>query len=153
MTRTAVSAEHDHTQIGSWGNSPHGIRGAKIFIKKIQKGGILHFQGITEAVSRPLLRLLSSTHQSAVPHHADLPWRRPPEVLPCWTEDFVCPAAHLVPELLPCKRLTAPLPPVLPVFWMCRLRLWDSGSLSPIDCCVCYISRRLLECEQDIDVC
>ena len=44
-----------------------------------------------------------------------------------------------------CWQLTCPPS----VSQTCKLRLWDLGSLSPIDCsvCVCYISLRLLECE------
>ena len=34
VTRTAVSAEWDHPQIGSWENSPLGIRHAKMFIRR-----------------------------------------------------------------------------------------------------------------------
>ena len=62
---------------GSWANSPLGIRGIKVFIEKTQKAGVHHFQGITEAGSRPLLRQPSSTHTSAAPRHAGRPWRSP----------------------------------------------------------------------------
>ena len=124
---------------------------------KLLKPWALHFpgcfQGITEAGSRPLLRPLSSTHQSAAPPHAHLPWHRPLEAPPCWTEDFPCLAVHPAPD------------PSLPeavnslahraVSRTCRPRLWDSGSLPPMDCSVClcvcecvyYNSLRLLECE------
>ena len=88
-------------------------QGCKDTYQKTQKGGVLHFQGITEAGSRPLLRQRSSTPQSAAPCHADLPRHQPPEALPCWIADFVHPAAHLAPEILPCKTLTTPLPTVL----------------------------------------
>ena len=62
--------------------------------EKTQKGGVHHSQDITEAGSRPLQTQLSSTRQNAAPRHVHLPWHWPPEALPCWTEDFVCPAVH-----------------------------------------------------------
>ena len=40
VVRAAVSAERDHPLMGSWANSPLGIRGAKTFIEKPQKGGV-----------------------------------------------------------------------------------------------------------------
>ena len=43
MTRTAMSAEQGHPQIGSWENSTLVSRGAKTFIEKTQKGGVHHF--------------------------------------------------------------------------------------------------------------
>ena len=113
MFRVAMSAQRDHPLIGSWANSALGIRGAKTFIEKTQKGGDHHFQGITEAGSRPLWRQPGSTHQSAAPCHTDDPWHQPLEALPCWTKDFVCLAAHLPLEIVPCKMLTAPLLTVL----------------------------------------
>ncbi|XP_053785314.1 UPF0488 protein C8orf33 homolog isoform X2 [Desmodus rotundus] len=89
--------------MGSWGNSPLASWGVKIFIEKTRKGGVHHFQGITEAGSRALRREPSSAHQRAAPRHADLRWHRLREALPCWAEDFTCPAAHLALETLPCK--------------------------------------------------
>ena len=84
VTRAAMSAEQDHPQtgswenstlatrgvkqnsheppIGSWANSILAIMGAKTFTEKTQKGGVPHFQGITEAGSRSLPRRLSSTY-------------------------------------------------------------------------------------------
>ena len=62
---------------------------------------------------RPLLRQLSSTHQDVAPRLTDLPMTMEPEALPCWTEDGVCPAAHLAPKILLCKTLMAPLFPDL----------------------------------------
>ena len=85
----------------------------KTFIEKTKKGGVHHFQGVTEAGSRPLLRQQTSTLQSAAPCHTDLPWHQLSEALPCWTEDFVCPAAHLALEIPPCKMLTTPWPSML----------------------------------------
>ena len=113
VVRGAVSAERDPPQLDSWGNSTLGIGGAKTFIKKTQKGGVHHSPGVTEAGSRPQLRQPSATTQRAAPRHANLPWHRLPEALPCWTEDFSCPAAHLAPEILPCKTLMSPLPTML----------------------------------------
>ena len=85
----------------------------------------MHYcQGVTEAGSRPLLRQPSSTHQRAAPRHTDLPWHQLMEAPPCWTEDFTCPAAHLAPEILPCKTLTIPLLPVLSP----GPADWDSGT-------------------------
>ena len=110
VIRTATSAEQDHPWVGSSANFPLAIRSAKTFIKRTEgrSAPLLVYAG-----SRTLLRQPSSTHQSVVPHHADLPWHRLPEALPCWTEDFVCPAAHLALETLPCKTLKTPLPTVL----------------------------------------
>ena len=116
MTRKAMCAERDHPQIGfcGWSTySPICPQGCQDTHQETQKGGVHHSKGITEAGFRPLLRQLSPTHQDAAPHHADLPWHWPPESLPCWTEDFICPAAHLAPEILPCKTLITPLPTVL----------------------------------------
>ena len=62
--------------------------------QETQKGGVHHFQGITEAGSRPLLRQPSSTHQRAALHHTDLPWHWPRDALPSvlhWTEDIRVP--------------------------------------------------------------
>ena len=39
MIRTAVTAEWDHPQIGSWGNSPLASRGAKTLIKRPKRVG------------------------------------------------------------------------------------------------------------------
>ena len=97
------------SRTGSWVN-PHLASGVPRHLSK--KGGVYLFQGITEADSRPLLRQPSSTHQSAALCHADLPWHQWPEALPCWTEDFACPAVRLAPEILPCKMLTTPVPTV-----------------------------------------
>ena len=47
------------------------------------------FKCIPEADPRPLLRQPSSTHQDAVPRHADLLTAMLLEALPCWAEDFV----------------------------------------------------------------
>ena len=124
VVKAATSGERDPPQIGSWGNSTLASRGAKIFIKKTQKGGVYHFEGITEADSRPLLRQPSCTHRSAAPCHADLPWHWLMGALPCWTEDFICLAAHLAPEILPCKMLTTPVPTVLSP----GPADWDSGT-------------------------
>ena len=111
--QNGLSAERDQPQMGSWGNSPLASWGVKIFIEKTRKGGVHHFQGITEAGSRALRREPSSAHQRAAPRHADLRWHRLREALPCWTEDIVCPAAHPALETLPCKTMTTPLPTVL----------------------------------------
>ena len=128
VVRGAVSAERDPPQLDSWGNSTLASRGAKTFIKKTQEGGVHHFQGITEAGSRPLLRQPSSTHQSAAPHHADFPCHWPPEALPYWTEDLPCcppgsggPSLHDADNSLAHRADSQTF----------RLRLWDSGSLSP----------------------
>ena len=174
VVRLARSAERDHAQIGSWGssalasrgvrqnshappigswaNTALGIRVAKAFIKKTQKGGVHHFQDTTEADSRPLLRQLSSTHQSAAPCHDDLPWHWPPEALPCWTDDFACPVAHLATEILPCKMLKTPLPTVC--LLDLQTEILELGFTIPplIVVCMCYISLRLLEHKQDINV-
>ena len=141
VVRTAMSAEQDHPQIGSWGNSTLASRGAKTLIKKTQEGGVHHFQGITEAGSRPLLRQPSSTYQSAAPHHADFPAIGHPRRCP--TGRRTCPAAHLALEVLPCKMLTTPLPTVLTP----RPSDRDSGTrvhYLPTDCYVCVIF--LLDC-------
>ena len=124
MVRTTMSAEWDHPQIDSWAKSPFGIKGAKTLIEKTQKGGAHHSQVVTEAGSRPLLRPLSSMHQSAAPRHSHLPWHQPPGALPRWTKDFICPAAHLALEILPCKMLMTPLPTLLSP----GPADWDSGT-------------------------
>ena len=82
MIITARSAEWDHPQIGSWGNSPLAIRGEDTE-QRTQKGRVHHSQGITEAGSRLLLSQPSSTHLGAALCHTDLPWHWPLEVLPC----------------------------------------------------------------------
>ena len=147
VVRVAMSAEQDHPSIASWGSSPLGIRVAKTFIKKTQKGGVHPFQGITEEGSRPLLRQPSFTHQSATPRHADLPWYRSLEALPWWTEDFVFSAAHLAPEILPCKMLTTPLPMVLTPRPADRdSGTWAHYSHSLICVCVCVCVIFLLDC-------
>ena len=43
MMRTAVCAEWDHTQTGSWENSPLVIRGAKTHYQVGQRDGVHHF--------------------------------------------------------------------------------------------------------------
>ena len=95
------------------------------------------FYGITEA-GAPHSRVL--IHAILI----YLPWHGQPEALPCWTEDFTCPAAHLDQEILPCKMLTDPLPTVLSP----RPVNWDSGTgvhYPPlIAVCVCVIF--LLDC-------
>ena len=91
------------------GKFPTCQQGGHDTYQETQKGGAHHCQGITEAGSRPLLRQPSSTHQSAAPWHADLPWHQLMEAPPCWTEDFAYPSAHLAPETLPCKILRTPL--------------------------------------------
>ena len=146
LTKTAVSAEWDHPYIVSWGSSSLAIRGAKTLIKRPRRVEFTTLKGVTEAGSRPLLRQLSSTHQNDAPRHADLPWHQPPEALPFWSEDFICPAAHLALEILPCKMLTTPLPTVLspgPAHWDLGLRFLILHWLLY----VCYISLRLLACE------
>ena len=152
MIRTAASPEWDHPQLAP-GQIPNCHKGCQEINQETQKGGIHHFQGIAEADSRPLLRQLSSTHQSAAPCPADLPWLWLPEALPCWTEDFICPAAHLALAILPCKTVITPLLTVLSP----GPTDLDSGTwvhYSPlIALCVCYISFQLLECEWDINVC
>ena len=87
--------------------------------RKTQKGGVHHFQGITEAGSRSLLRQPSSTLQSAAPCHVDLPWHRPPEALPC------CPPGSRDPSLQDSEDSLAHHA----VSQTCRLRLRDSGWL------------------------
>ena len=94
--------------------------------------------GIAEEGSRPLLRQPSSTHHSAAPCHADLPWHWPREALPC------CPSGSRESFW---KTLKTPLPTVPsprpidwdPGTWLCYPPL--------IVLCVLYISLRLSECE------
>ena len=154
MVRAALSAKQDHPQRGSRGNSPLASRGAKQnchiaptgpwadstpgirvprHLSRDSEGWSTPLSTITEAGSRPLLRQPSPTPQSAAPRHSDLPCHHPPEALPCWTEDFVCPAAHLAPETLPCRTLATPLPTVLSPGPADR----DSGArahYTPLDC-------------------
>ena len=118
--------------VGSWANSPLGIRDAKTCIKQTQKGGVHHFQGIIEVGSRSRWRQTNSTHQSAAPRPSDLPWHRPPETLPCWTLPC-CPPGSRGPSLKDADNSLAHRA----VSRTCRLGLWDSGSLFPTDCCVC----------------
>ena len=93
-------------------------------IKRPRKVECTTLTGITESGFRPLWRQPSSTHQGAGQCYADLPCPWPPEAHPYWTEDSICPAAHLVPEILPCKMLMAPLSTVL----FPRPAGWDSGT-------------------------
>ena len=130
MTRRAVSAEWDHPHIGSWANSPLAIRGTKAFIKGPWRAEDTTLKRITEAGSRPLLKWLTSTRQSAAPRHAGLPWHWPLEALPCWTEDLIwphCPPGSRDRSLPDADGSLAHHA----VSRTCRLRLWDSGSLSP----------------------
>ena len=139
---------------GSWGNSSLDIRGANTFIKKDSEGGVHHFQGITEAGSTPLLRQQSSTHQGAAPCHTDLLWHQLPEALPCWMEILHLPCFPPGSRESSLQNADNTLAHCA-VSQTCRLRLWDSVSVSPTDCsvCVCDIFLRLLECEQDINAC
>ena len=83
-----------------------------------------------------MLRQLSSTHQSAAPCHADLPWYWLLEALP----PGLGTSSALTLEILPCKMLTTPLPTMLSP----RLADGDSGTqvLYPTLICVCvfYLS-------------
>ena len=56
--------------IGCWENSTLGIRGAKTFIEKTQKGGVLHFQGISKTGSRSLAETvkLHTPQYFSMPH-------------------------------------------------------------------------------------
>lgn len=88
--------------------------------QETQKVEYTTLKSITEAASRLLLTQLSSTHQDGAPCHDDLPWHWLQEALPCWTEDFICRAAHPAPEILPCNMLITPVLTVLfpwPVDW------------------------------------
>ena len=109
MIWTAMSAEQYHSPIGSWAfpHLPSGVP-RHLLMLEIQKCGVHHFEGIAGADSRPLLRQLSSTHQSAAPRHTDLPWHRLADALPCWTEEFVYSPVHLALEILPRKMLMTP---------------------------------------------
>ena len=49
MTRTAISAEQDHPQIGSCGSSPLTIRDAKTLIKRPTAVEYTTLKGVTEA--------------------------------------------------------------------------------------------------------
>ena len=122
-----MSAERDHPQMGSWGKPTLGIRGAKTFIKRPRRVECTTF--------KVQLRQAPDHSWEADLHTPDCcftwcwsPWHWPLEVLPCWTEDVVCPAAHLAPESLPYKTLMTPLPTVLPPWPADR----DSGTR------VCY---------------
>ena len=117
LSRTAMSAEWDHPLIGSWGNSPLSIRGAKTLIKRPRRVEYTTLKCITEADSRPLLRqwlpctrvLLHITLASLGICH----WRI------CSAGPKLFPLQPVRPAL-PCKRLMAPLPMVLfsgPVGW------------------------------------
>ncbi|KAF6099829.1 hypothetical protein HJG60_011560 [Phyllostomus discolor] len=51
------------------GKFPTCYQGCQVMYQETQKAGVHHFQGITEACSRLLLRQVSSTHQSVAPYH------------------------------------------------------------------------------------
>ena len=84
-----MSVEVEYPRISPLGHAPLAIRGAKTLIKRPRGVEYTPLNGITEAGSRPLLRQPSSTHQDAVPRHADLLTAMLLEALPCWAEDFV----------------------------------------------------------------
>ena len=135
------------------GESPHLASGVPRHLSKDPEGWSAPLSRYNWGRLQTTAGKPSSTHQCAASCHVDLPWHRPPESLPCWIEDFACPAGHLAPEILPYKMLTTPLPTVLPP-WPTD---WDSGTrvhYPPlIAVCMCCISLRLLEYEEDINVC
>ena len=127
-----------HPQRRSWENSTLGMRGAKTFIEKTQKGGVHHFQGITETGFILLLRL-------AEPH-------TPESCSPPCQSPLVMAAggsALLDQELcLSCCPRGSGDPSLQDAVYSlahyadsqtCLLRLWDSGLLPPINCCVCVL--------------
>ena len=138
VVRGAVSAEQDPPQLDSWGNSTLSSRGAKTLIKKTQEGGVHHFQGITETGFILLLRL-------AEPH-------TPESCSPPCQSPLVMAAggsALLDQELcLSCCPRGSGDPSLQDAVYSlahyadsqtCLLRLWDSGLLPPINCCVCVL--------------
>ena len=84
VTRTDTFAQWDHPQIGFWRNSPLAIRGPKTLLERPKRKEYTILKSVTEEDFRSLLRQLSSTHQGASPHHADLTALLP-EPLPCWS--------------------------------------------------------------------
>ena len=152
VIRITMSAERDHPPIGSWGDCPLGIRVAKTFIEKTQKGGVHHSQGITEAGSRPLMRQPSSAPHRAAPCHSDFPSIGISHQRLGLLDSLRlpgCPPGSRDPSLQDADESLAHHAHSR----TCRPRLWCSGSLSPIDCsvcvcvCVCYIPLRLVERE------
>ena len=124
-------------------------QGSQDIYQETQKGGVPRFPGVTEAGSRPLRRQLSSTCQRAAPHHAGLPWHRPLGALPAGRRTSPALLSAWLRRSFLIGRWRLPCPPRA-VSRTCRPRLWDSGSLSPTDCCVCVsvlCFPRLSECE------
>ena len=121
-------------------------------IPHLPSGGLRHLSRDPKVWSAPLSRCnwdrVQTTAETAGLHTPEScsmqhrsPLASPPEALPCWIEDFVCPAAHLALEILLCKILTTPLPTCLPDLQPESLGL---GWLFPTDCSVCVIF--LLDC-------
>ena len=111
-------------------------QGSQDIYQETQKGGVPRFPGVTEAGSRPLMRQPSSTHQRAAPCHAGLPWHQPPGALPAGRRTSPALLSAWLRRSFLIGRWRLPCPPRA-VSRTCRPRLWDSGSLSPMDCCVC----------------
>ena len=114
VMRTSMTVEQAGLPIDRLlGKVPTCHQVAKTLIKRPRRVEYSTLKGMTEVGFKQLLRQSSSTRQSDAPRHTHIPWHWLPEALPCQTEGFVCPAAQLGLEILPCKTLTTPLPPVL----------------------------------------
>ena len=150
ITRTDVSAEQDHPQISSWGNLLLAIGSSKTLIERPRGVEYMTPMGVTEEAFGPLLRPLSSTYQSAAPHHADVSWFRPQEALLYWIKTV--PLRPMRPALCTVQGRISPLDYHATRFFLARcwqlpclyhvvcwthwLWLWDSY----------YIPPRLLQC-------
>ena len=95
------------------GIPPQLIKGTKTFIERHRRVEYMTLKGLRGRDLRPPPRQQSPTHQGAAPCHADLLTAMLPEARPCWTEDFVCPAAIRALKTVPCKVLRAPPPTML----------------------------------------
>ena len=149
VIRTAMSAEWDPHREAP-GEVPHLPAGVPRHLSKrlgrVEYTTFKVFRGITEAGCRPLLRQPSSTDQSAALRHADFPWHQPPEALPCWTEDFICPAPTWFRRSFLARRWQLHCPSCCPP----DLQIETLGlrfTISHWLLCICVVSLRLLECE------
>ena len=147
VIKRATSAERDQPHVGSWGNSPRGIRGDKTLTKRPRRLSKYNWG-----------RLLTTaeTAQLHTPECCSTPCSSPlasvagGSALLDWLH---CPAAHLAPEILPCKMLATLLPTVLspgPADWDSGTRVHYPPLIALCVCvCVCVSVNplRLSQCE------
>ena len=131
VIKRATSAERDQPHVGSWGNSPRGIRGDKTLTKRPRRLSKYNWGRLLTTAETAELH---TPECCSMPHSSPLASAAGGSALldgglrlPC------CPPGSGDPFLQDADKSFAHCA----VSRTCRLRLWDSGSLSPIDCSVC----------------